>query len=425
MPPFSIAPPDEEETASALPMSPVGGQQGDGQQGSPPERPEAPSAPSYPRIDTSQRERPTADQDARNRQALTGLLGALGTAFADAGDDPTMLNVASGLTQGAGQQLRSRREEMRQRQEAYNEFLTEAQRFNRKMQQRETEADFERRLSAFEARSDARQNALDRRADRRQAQQEQRADRQADQREQEQALERIQERGQQRRRTQRIENENDGGGDTSEPIRMDDLSVPNDPAEAERRLNMVNTRLGQMRGSRERFQFQERNERGEMVTRTDEEYKERLSRLEQYRSLLQDQVQSGSARASGNQPSGPMQTQSARPAAAQPERNMQSPQQQPPQQPTGQQTRQSASSQGRGRQAGQQRPGQQGRAQQGGQQQGATGGSYVDELNQSLRSQGRRAALNKIADDLEAGRITERQAAAYYQQVAPDSLLNR
>lgn len=396
MPPFSIAPPDEEETASALPMSPVGGgqqggnQQGDGQQGTPPDPPEVPSAPSYPRIDTDERERPTADQEARNRQALTGLLGALGTAFADAGDDPTMLNIASGLTQGASGQIRQRREELKQRQEAYNEFLTEAQRFNRKMQQREAQADFERRLSEFEARSDARQGALDRRADRR-----------ADERDQEQALERIRERGQQRRRTQRIENEDDGGGDTSEPIRMGDLSVPNDPAEAERRLNMVETRLQQMRGNRGRFTYEERNDRGVLEERTDEEYRERLSRLEQYRELLRNQVQSarGGAASQGGQP----QAQSARPAAAQPNRP------QPEATPTPDTSRQAAPQNGR----------------QGRPQQGQQGGSYVGELNSALRSQGRRAALTKIADDLEAGRITERQAAAYYQQVAPDSLLNQ
>jgi hypothetical protein len=417
MPPFSIAPPDEEETASALPMSPVGGgqqggdQQGDGQQGTPPDPPEAPSAPSYPRIDTDERERPTADQDARNRQALTGLLGALGTAFADAGDDPTMLNIASGLTQGASGQIRQRREELKQRQEAYNEFLTEAQRFNRKMQQRETQADFERRLSEFEARSDARQGALDRRADRRQARQEQRADRRADERDQEQALQRIRERGQQRRRTQRIENEDDGGGDTSEPIRMDDLSVPNDPAEAERRLNMVETRLQQMRGNRGRFTYEERNDRGVLEERTDEEYRERLSRLEQYRELLRNQVQSarGGAASQGGQPQpGQPQAQSARPAAAQPNRPQPN-RPQPEATPTPDTSRQAAPQNGR----------------QGSPQRAQQGGSYVDELNSALRSQGRRAALTKIADDLEAGRITERQAAAYYQQVAPDSLLNQ
>lgn len=400
MPPFTIAPPDEEETRSALPMGTQ--TQGDGQPTDIPGSPTAPDAPSYPRIDTDQRERPTADQDARNRQALTGLLGALGTAFADAGDDPTMLNIASGLTQGAGQQLRQRREELKQRQEAYSEFLTEAQRFNLKMQQRETQADFERRLSEFEAQSDARQGALDRRADITQERIQARQDRKEGRREHKRTIREIQARGEQRRRTQRIENQtSSGGGDTTEPIRMDDLSVPSDPVEAERRLNMVETRLQQMRGNRGRFTYEERNDRGILEERTDEEYRERLSRLEQYRELLRNQVQStrGGAAPQGGQP----QAQSARPAAAQPNRP------QPEGTPTPDTSRQAAPQNGR-----QQSPQ---RAQQ--------GGSYVDELNSALRSQGRRVALTKIADDLEAGRITERQAAAYYQQVAPDSLLNQ
>lgn len=149
-----------DQTARALPLSvtnPQGEPQGDG---APidqprPEPPEPPERPNYPRIDVSQREAPEPDQQARNQQALAGLLGALGTAFADAGDDPTMLNIASGLTQGSGQQLRERREALKQRQEAYSEFLTKAQRFNREMQQRETEADFERRMARFEQDAEA------------------------------------------------------------------------------------------------------------------------------------------------------------------------------------------------------------------------------------------------------------------------------
>jgi len=387
---FSISSPPEEETASALPM-------GDGQPTSIPDAPEPPERPDFPRIDVEQ-QAPQPNQEARNRQALTGLLGALGTAFASAGDDPTMLNISSGLTQGSGEQLRQRREAFKQRQEAFNEFLTEAQRFNREMEQKETQAEYERKLADFERQSTARQNALDRRSDRIQS----RVD---DQREHEQTLEEIRTRGEQRRRTQRVENQAGGGGST-EPIQMDDLSVPSDPIEAERRLNMVNARLEEMQKNRDRFTYEERNERGEMVTRTDEEYRERLSKMEQYRRLLRDQVQSGS-RDESNRDSG---RQDAGGAASGRVTSQPSIFNQGVPRP------QSETSGGRPQGSGQQT---------GGQGSGGQGGSYVDELNQSLRSQGRRAALNKIADDLEAGRITERQAAAYYQQVAPDSLLNR
>jgi hypothetical protein len=257
-----------------------------------PAAPEPPERPDYPRIDTSQREAPEVDQDARNRQALTGLLATLGTAFASAGDDPTMLNISAGLTQGANEQLRQRQEEFKRRQQAFNEFLTEAQRFNREMQQRETEADYERRLAAFEQQSEARQSALDRRADRRQSRTE-------DERQHQQTLEEIRERGEQRRRTQRVENEASGNdGESSDPIRMDDLSVPSDPVEANRRLGIVEERLRTMKEMRPKFQYQETvTQKGEdgvprdtVVTKTDQGYKERLSSLQQYRAALQSQL---------------------------------------------------------------------------------------------------------------------------------------
>ena len=282
-----------------------------------PAAPEPPGAPDYPRVDTSQREAPEVNQEARNRQALAGLLGTLGTAFASAGDDPTMLNISAGLSQGAGDQLRQRHEEFKRRQQAFNEFLTQAQRFNREMQQRETQADYERRLSAFEQQSEARQGALDRRADRRQSQAE-------DQRQHEQTLEEIRERGEQRRRTQRVENQNSGGGGGggSEPIQMDDLSIPNDPAEAERRLNMVNARLDEMRANKNRFQYQEQTTtttdegvpQDTVVTRTDEDFLRRLGQLEQYRSVLEQQVleQRGENGSPGPTRSGPAATRGSR-----------------------------------------------------------------------------------------------------------------
>jgi len=143
-----------DQTVRALPLSvdsPREEPQGDGAptDESAPDPPEPPERPDFPRIDVEQ-QAPQPNQEVRNREALTGLLSALGTAFASAGDDPTMLNISSGLTQGSGEQLRERRETLKKRQEAYKEFLTEAQRFNRQMQQRETEADFEGRMAKFD-----------------------------------------------------------------------------------------------------------------------------------------------------------------------------------------------------------------------------------------------------------------------------------
>jgi len=46
-------------------------------------------------------------------------------------------------------------------------------------------------------------------------------------------------------------------------------------------------------------------------------------------------------------------------------------------------------------------------------------------VNRILQNRGRRAALDTLAQDLEEGRISPREAQAYYEQIAPDSLLQR
>jgi hypothetical protein len=188
-----------------------------------PDAPEAPQAPDLPRVDPEDFPggRPERDQGARNRQALTGLLGAVGAALAPQ-DSPVAFNVASGLSQGAAQQARTSEEEFRQQQQAFREFLTDAQRFNRQAKQAEAEREFESQLQDFKSRMGEREQAIEAELDRRRAARERRQEVWDDRRDHQQSIEQIQTRGQQRRDTARVRAQR-GDGEESGPS-MDKLN---------------------------------------------------------------------------------------------------------------------------------------------------------------------------------------------------------
>jgi len=189
-----------------------------------PDAPEAPQAPDLPRVDPEEEfpgGRPQRDQGARNRQALTGLLSAVGAALAPQ-DSPVAFNVATGLSQGAAQQARTSEEEFRQRQQAFREFVTDAQRYNRKAKQAEAKREFESQLQDFESRMGEREQAIEAELDRRRAARERRQELWDDYRDHQQSIEEIQTRGRQRRDTAQIRAQS-GDGEESGPS-MDKLN---------------------------------------------------------------------------------------------------------------------------------------------------------------------------------------------------------
>jgi len=211
-----LATQDLSQTAQALPFSDsVTG----GQPTQIPDVPDRPERPDLPRVDPEEEfpgGRPQRDQGARNRQALTGLLSAVGAALAPQ-DSPVAFNVASGLSQGAAQLARTSEEEFRQRQQAFREFVTDAQRFNRQAKQAEAEQEFESRLADFEGRMDQRKQVIEGELERRRAARERQFERQQNQREHQRTLEQIRARGQQRRKSAALRNDLDSedGTDTT------------------------------------------------------------------------------------------------------------------------------------------------------------------------------------------------------------------
>ena len=189
-----------------------------------PDAPEAPQAPDLPRVDPEKDfpgGRPQRDQGARNEQALVGLLSAVGAALAPR-DSPVAFNVASGLSQGAARQARTSEEEFRQRQQAFQEFVTDAQRFNRQARQAEAEREFESQLQNFESRMGEREQAIEAELERQRAARERRQEVWDDYRDHQQSIEQIQTRGRQRRDTARARAQS-GGGEESGPS-MDKLN---------------------------------------------------------------------------------------------------------------------------------------------------------------------------------------------------------
>jgi len=192
--------PQLSTTRAALPIG--GATSGDGGAQSAPQPPEAPE---FPRMDVPT-DAPQKDGDARRQDRIMALLGALGATAAAAGDDPVMLSAAGGLAEGASQDLQRRRETFAERQQAFQEMVTEAEKHNRRVRQKEIEAGYERRLSAFEQdRKDRRQRA------------EATQERIEAEREHERTLEQIRERGRQQRQTDAfqdvLEDDENGGSD--------------------------------------------------------------------------------------------------------------------------------------------------------------------------------------------------------------------
>ena len=200
---------DLSQTAQALPFSDsvTGGQPIDI-----PDVPDRPERPDLPRVDPEDFPggRPERDQGARNRQALTGLLSAVGAALAP-DDSPVAFNVATGLSQGAAQQAQQSEEEFRQRQQAFREFVTDAQRFNRQAKQAEEERAFESRLADFEGRMDQREQVIESKLKRRRAQRERQFERQQNQREHQRTLDEIRARGRERRKNAAVRDALEGG----------------------------------------------------------------------------------------------------------------------------------------------------------------------------------------------------------------------
>lgn len=205
-----LATQDPSQTAKALPFSDsaVGGQ--------PiqiPDVPDRPERPDLPRIDPEEDfpgGRPQRDQGARNRQALTGLLSAVGAALAP-DDSPVAFNVATGLSQGAAQEAQRSEEEFRQRQQAFRQFVTDAQRFNRQAKQAEAERAFESRLADFEGRMGQWEQAIEGELKRRRAARERRQELRDDYRDHQQSIEEIRARGRERRKNAAVRNALEGG----------------------------------------------------------------------------------------------------------------------------------------------------------------------------------------------------------------------
>ena len=205
-----LATQDLSQTAQALPFSDsaVGGQPTQI-----PDVPDRPERPDLPRVDPEEDfpgGPPQRDQGARNRQAIQGLLGAVGAALAPQ-DSPVAFNVATGLSQGAAQEARTSEEEFRQRQQAFRQFLTDAQRFNRQAKQAEVERAFESRLADFEGRMGQREQVIESKLKQRRAGRERQFERQQNQREHQRTLDEIRARGRERRKNAAFRDALEGG----------------------------------------------------------------------------------------------------------------------------------------------------------------------------------------------------------------------
>jgi len=331
----SIASMSQSQTAQALPLSESATSgatpdqsMGDGapsrterQPINIPPVPDRPERPDLPRVDPEEDfpgGRPERDQDARNRKAIQGLLGAVGAALAPQ-DSPVAFNVASGLSQGAAQQAQASEEEFRQRQQAFREFVTDAQRFNRQARQAEEERDFESRMADFEGRMSQRQQAIEGELKRRRAGREREFEREQARREHRRTLKEIRARGRQDRRTERIEQ-----GEGSSARDIETFKVPQDPQRAQTLLQQVNQEIQALQSRRGDFVTPEVDDRGNRVESVDDEYLDQMSRLRRQRAALQqvvgplegpdvneviEDVVSGSANVGGARRSAPRQSQ--------------------------------------------------------------------------------------------------------------------
>ena len=245
-----------------------------------PDAPEAPQAPDLPRVDPEEDfpgGRPERDQGARNRQAIQGLLGAVGAALAPQ-DSPVAFNVASGLSQGAARQARTSEEEFRQRQQAFREFVTDAQRYNRKAKQAEAEREFESQLQDFESRMGEREQAIEAELDRRRAARERQQELRDDRRDQQQAIEQIQTRGRQRRRTAQTRAQG-GDGEESGPS-LDELR---------QEKGKIGAQISLRRQQIQKAQSQLQQAREDPASGDPEVIRERISRLQQDLDELRSQ----------------------------------------------------------------------------------------------------------------------------------------
>ena len=210
--------PQLDVTRGALPI----GESALGGDGSP-QKPQPPEPPEFPRMDVPT-DAPQPNEDARRQDRIMGLLSALGATAAAAGDDPVTLSVAGGLAQGAAEDLDRRRQNLAKRQQAFQEMVTEAEKHNRRVRQKEIEADYERRLSAFEQdRKDRRQRA--------QATQ----GRIEAEREHERELEQIRARGRERRKNAAVRDALEGGQTGSDGVDL--------PATIEETERMIEQRI--------------------------------------------------------------------------------------------------------------------------------------------------------------------------------------
>jgi len=291
----SIASTSPGQTAAALPLS-DSAMGGDGAApnnvGQPidiPDVPDRPERPDLPRIDPEQDfpgGRPERDQSARNRQAIQGLLGAVGAALAPQ-DSPVAFNVASGLSQGAAQEAQQSEEEFRQRQQAFREFVTDAQRFNRQAKQAEAEQEFKSRMADFEGRMNQRQEAIEGELKRRRQIREQTFERQQNQREHERTLKEIGARGRQDRSTAEFEQQIEEGGASREPRDIEDFMVPQDPKRARDLLYQVTQEIQALESRRGDFVTPELGPRGGRVESVDDEFLDQMSRLRRQKAALE------------------------------------------------------------------------------------------------------------------------------------------
>jgi hypothetical protein len=331
------------------------------------------------------------------------VLGAAAPAWGAAADSPTLLNIGAGISQGAAQQLAGREEKFAQRQRAYQEFLDEVQRYNRDVRQKEAERDYERRLSAFEAEAKANRQAADAAATRRE-----------NEREHKRTMEEIKARGRQRRKTDRAQNElRRGSARAGEgTLEMDDFPIPESRAEIERQIGRVEARIDAMDQNRSDFTYSEYGmKKGGgfgRVTRTDEEFLEDLNRLQQYKSVLEGELQrngggdsrQGTSRSKRLGPGDVTTQPSVFNAPSGPS---------PPRQPSRQQRRNAEAT----------RPEAQGGAsEQGGSTQSGSmqGGSFA-EYDQVAQQQGPRAAIDSIEQAWRDGILSAQEAKQIARQL--------
>jgi len=94
--------------------------------------------PEYPTINIEGRDKPDRDKDRARRLRLMTGLAALGTAIAPNGG--RFQAIGAGLTQGFGQAAREDEAQFAAEQQAYNEWLADAQEYNRGQRTAEAEA---------------------------------------------------------------------------------------------------------------------------------------------------------------------------------------------------------------------------------------------------------------------------------------------